>query len=202
MAIENDYLQQAQALLPHGPAWTRSIKAFITRLLAALANVFYLVEVKANELAKNINPAEGVEFIEEWERVCGLPDECTVLGTSLTERQENVLVKLNGGASPTLDYFRRITDLLGYDAGIDEIRPFICNLSECGGDDELGADDNIRNNAFMIYIRGDRVVYFRTGLAVCGDRLGTIKYATDLECMLNKLKPAHLKFIYNYESIL
>lgn len=201
MATEANYLSQAQALLPKGPAWTRDKNAITTKLLSAFAGIFNAVDQRAVALAKEANPMNSLELLADWERICGLPDECgKCVDTPKTteERRNDIINLLTSNASPTAAFFRSMAERLGYEILVSELSPFICGLSRCG--DRLNGAPTVRYDVFTVFVKGERVARFRTGIARCGDLLGSIRYATELECVFDKLKPAHVVFIYSYEE--
>lgn len=200
MATEQDYLQQAQAMLPPGPAWTRSPDATLTKVLEVFAAISAGVASRGERLVFEANPANSMELLPDWERVTGLPDECAKCIDSpktVEERRNDLVIHLRANSEPTPAYFESLGARLGHEIILNELRPFICGLSRCG--DRLNGLADVRYNAVTIFINSNRVAWFRTGSARCGDRLGSIRYATELECLLNKLKPAHVNFIYSYE---
>ena len=199
MPTEENYLSQAQSLLPHGPAWTRANNANLTKLLSAAAAMFFAVDQRALVLAIEANPLNSMELLADWERVGALPDECSKRSwpKTIEERRNDLINLLNSNSSPTLAFFQGLAERLGYETDIEELKPFICGLSRCG--DRLNGHPTVRYNMAVITVKEERVTYFRTGSACCGDRLGAIRYATELECIFNRLKPAHVVFIYGYE---
>lgn len=200
MATEADYLAQAQALLPKGPAWTRDKNANLTSLLAAFASNFHAVDRRAASLANEAIPSNSVELLADWERICGLPNECgESINTPKTveERRNDVIHLLTSNASPTANFFQSLAARMGYEIQVSELKPFISGLSRCG--DKLNGAPIIRYHVITVFVKGERVAQFRTGVACCGDLLGSIRYATELECMFEKLKPAHVVFIYSYK---
>lgn len=200
MATEQDYLQQAQAMLPPGPAWTRSPDATLTKVLEVFAAVSAGVASRGERLVFEANPANSMELLPDWERVTGLPDECAKCIDSpktVEERRNDLVIHLRANSEPTPAYFESLGARLGYEIIVNELRPFICGLSRCG--DRLNGGHASRYNSVTVFIKGSRSVRFRTGVSRCGEKLLTIRYATELECVLNKLKPAHVVFIYSYE---
>lgn len=198
---ERHYLQQAQALLPKGPAWTRARDAVLTRLLSFFANIYAGVDNRATFLAHDANPANSTELLPDWEAVCGLPDECSACAgdtpKTLAERRVDVVNHLTANNSPTIAYFKQVARNMGFEVKIEEMRPFIAGWSRCG--DRLNGPHSVRHYLKIHILNESRVVLFRTGAAQIGDKLGTIRYATELECVLNKLKPAHIIIVYSYE---
>lgn len=199
MSTEADYLQQAQAMLPQGPAWTRSLDATLTKVLRVFAAESYRTALRGERLVREANPAGTLELLPDWERVTGLPDECAKCVDSaktIEERRNDLVRHLRGNAEPTAAYFEALGALLGYAVTVSELKPFISGLSRCG--DRLNGPASVRYNAVTVFISGSRVAWFRAGSGRCGERLGAIRYASELECVLNKLKPAHVNFIYSY----
>jgi len=193
-----NYLAQLQALLPVGAAWSREPDAALTALLQALADEFARADLRADQLIIEADPRSALELISDWERVTGLPDSCSgTLATTLQERREAVVAKLTaiGGASRA--YFTSVAERLGYTVEIDEYRPFISGLSRCG--DLLNGGHPVRHT-WRVRVTGPRYTAFRTGVSQCGDLLGEIDRADDLECTLQRLKPAHTTLIVSYEG--
>lgn len=94
---------------------------------------------------------------------------------------------------------------------IEEFRPFTCGLSECSlGQNADGVfltsyaitDVVAFRDYWRVNVSGPRVTWFVCGLSECGrDPLAKISRAVDLECILNRLKPAHTDLIFAYEGI-
>lgn len=57
-----DYLQQLQALLPIGAAWSRDPDAEITKALTGMAQEFTRVDGRGEALLSEFNPATAVEL--------------------------------------------------------------------------------------------------------------------------------------------
>ncbi len=95
---EADYLQQLQALLPQGIAWSREPDANLTKLLSTLASEYLRLDERGGELVEDALPTHTVEMLPDWERVAGLVvDE----NASIEYRQRQLVNKLNfhGGQS-------------------------------------------------------------------------------------------------------
>lgn len=199
-ATADTYLAQLQALLPEGAAWTREEPAVLTRLLAAMADGLARVHGRSAILLEEIAPRTALELLPDWERVTGLPDPCAVaagIGGTLQERRAAVVSRLTASGGQSLGYFADLIEAMGYEAEIEEYRPFICG-DECG--DELGGGDEIRFY-WRVTVSAARVTYFRCGESECGDTLADFARAEDLECLLNRLKLAHTTLIVGYEGV-
>ena len=191
------YLIFLQSLLPPGQAWTTDHMAALTKVLDVIAGEFSRIHIRTDELLREADPRNTVEMLADWERVAGLPDTCTGDLETLQERRTALVQKVTGIGGQSKAYFQSIAESLGYEVEIDEFRPFICGISHCG--DILNGGHDVRYN-WRVRVLEPRITYFRTGLSRCGERLMSIRAAEDLECILNRLKPAHTNLIFAYEG--
>lgn len=192
------YLSQLQALLPTGLAWPRGTDAILTRLLASFAAELARIDARSEKLLSESLPSSAYELLSEWEGDVGLPDACsTELASTVEERRQNVVSRLTmrGGASRA--WFIAYAAALGYTITIDEFRPFVSGLSRCG--DVLNGGHSVRHQ-WRVNVPGPRYTAFRTGISQCGDSLGKLTRADDLECRFRRLKPAHTTLIVSYKG--
>lgn len=144
------------------------------------------------------DPRSALELLPDWERVAGLPDPCGAgINTTLQERRAVLVEKLTAQGGSSIAYFTALAAAMGYAVEIEEYRPFIAGLSRCG--DRLNGGHSVRYY-WRVKVPGARVTLFRTGASQAGDRLGKIARAEDLECRLNRLKPAHTTVIVSYQG--
>lgn len=199
MAVKaSPYRTQLQALLPLGSAWPRSPNTTLTKLLDAFALELERVGDRALQVLEESDPRSTIELLPDWERVCGLPDTCSAgLATTIQERRAAVVAKLTAIGGASIAYFTDLAASMGYDIEIEEFRPFITGLSRCGA--MLLGDHPVRHQ-WRVRVVGPRFTQFRTGASQCGDRLGKIARAEDLECKLKRLKQAHTTLIFSYEG--
>jgi len=192
------YLAQLQALLPPGDAWPRQANTTLTRLLTAVADELARIDARADQLFRESLPAASLELLSDWELIAGLPDACsTELATTLAERRSEVVSVLTRQGGSSRAWFIAFAAKLGYTVDIDEFRPFIAGLSRCG--DRLLGGHSVRHT-WRVRVIGARYTAFRTGASQCGDLLGKITRAEDLECRLKRLKQAHTNLIVSYEG--
>ena len=93
------------------------------------------------------------------------------------------------------------------------ISAFRCGISRCGADRlgqatltggqdwvwQLGAPT--LRYYWKVKVLGTRVTWFRCGTGVAGqDHLAEIAYAIDLECMIQRWRPAHTVVIFDYSA--
>jgi len=171
------YLEQFRALLPPGRIWPDEDTSTLALLLRALAERLSAAELRALDLLAELDPRSTTELIDDWERLLGLPDPCTPPVVTLQERRARVVQRLTVQPNPRAQYLIDLAVALGYEgATITETGPY----------------------EFTVVVPNPTVVYFRTGASMCGDLLGKINRAADLECLFNEEKPAHLSMIFSY----
>lgn len=197
MDLRTSYTEQLQALLPPGKAWNKEAKSNLTALLGALASGFVRVHQRAERLVLEADPRSTIEMLPEWEANLGLPEICASTTQTLQERVAAVVEKFTRTGGQSRQYFIDIAEKQGYQVQLETFKPFIAGISRCG--DALNGGHDVRLN-WRIRVLEARNVYFRTGISRCGERLLTIRRAEDLECILNKLKPAHTNLIFAYEG--
>jgi uncharacterized protein YmfQ (DUF2313 family) len=196
MPTAADYLEQLKTLLPPGQAFPREAGTTLHKLLDGMSIELARVDGRGELLPLEANPASTNELLSDWERVVGLPDNCSgALEGTLQGRRNALLAKLasTGGQSPA--YFISIAAALGYEVTISEFRPFRVGMSEVG--------DALTNGdwQFTWQVNGPEttVLTFRVGLSAVGEPLrswGT----SSLECKIRQLAPAHTIPIFVYAN--
>lgn len=193
------YRQQLQAVLLRGLAWPRDDEANLTKLLDGLAVEFARAHGRSIDLMIEADPRATRELLPEWEAFAGLPDECSAgLATTVQERRAALVAKLTSRGGQSVAYFLGIAQKLGYEISIREIRPFICGRSRTGRDYLGGPASN--RHYWRVTVHGPRITPFKTGVSRCGEKLGKITRAEDLECILQRLKPAHTVLVVAYQG--
>ena len=114
------YREQLHALLPTGPAWSPDSGTVLDELLDAIASQMADVDQSGANLLDEIRPSTTFELLPDWERVVGLPDICSVLGSTVTVRRASLLEKLV--SKPTLhpSEFVRIGETFGVTITVEE----------------------------------------------------------------------------------
>lgn len=141
------------------------------------------------------------DALEDWESEFGLPEPCLV-GARLTVERRKLLLRMKiadqGGQS--IQYFVCLAASIGYAITIKETRVFRCGEGRCGGSAMIGRPVN--EVIWTVVLTTQRVSWFRAGAGMVGrDPLGSFGRARDLECMLNKWKPAHTQIRFNYAYV-
>lgn len=200
MALKDtDYLRQLQALLPPGPAWPKDDDAALTRLLDALAAELARVDGRANGLLEEADPRTTAEFLEDWERVAGLPSPCVAAmdrPQSQGERVASLVGKLTSLGGQSIAYFVGLAASLGYRITISEYMPFRVGRGRCG--DALCGEE--WQFVWAVNAGATTVTPFLVGRSAAGDPLAAWGNAR-LLCEFERLKPAHTTIIFRFDSV-
>jgi uncharacterized protein YmfQ (DUF2313 family) len=202
-------------LLPNGQAWPkRVVGSVLYQTCDGLCEYWGVVDGRAADLLETeSDPRATFELLPDWERNWGLPDPClTHPPTALEERRMALVAKMTMIGGQSRQFFINIAKAFGYTITITEYAPYMTGVSRCGdtrGDDiydpthyhwELGAPE-IRFY-WTVHVSALSLTYFHVNSSQCGiDRLLDIGIATDLECVLGKLKPAHTQIVYDYSPL-
>lgn len=189
-----DYLRQLQALLPPGPAWPKDDATTLTHLLSALAAELARVDGRALTLVEEADPRTVAELFADWERVAGLPDACAQAfggDQTLAQRRAALVGRLTtlGGQSPA--YYIGVAAALGYAITITEFRAHTVN-----DDVEYPLFDESWTFAWQVNAALSTLTEITVEstvedpIAAWGNSL--------LECVINRLKPAHTTVLFSY----
>lgn len=192
------YQQQLANLLPTGQAWPREQGSNLMVLLGVIASEFARAHALADAALLEANPRTTSQMLTDWERVAGLPDDCSSLGDTLPERLEQLVNKVTRRGGQSRAFFQSIAEDLGYQVILEEFRPFIPGISY-PGQAIWGAQD-VRFY-WRVKVTQAKLLYFYCGSSELNERLLDFRAAEDLECILNKLKPAHTILIMAYEGV-
>jgi uncharacterized protein YmfQ (DUF2313 family) len=189
-----DYLAQAQALMPPGPAWPREAAAYQTRLLLGLSESFARVQSRASSLLDEADPRTTAEMLLDWERVAGLPDGCVVdsgMDPSSEQRRAALIGRLTMQGAQSIDYFEALAASLGYTVTVSEFEVHDV-------DDDVSAPINSMAWAHVWQVQSvlNQPVYFYVTSSVA-DPLASWSNVI-LECVLNRFKPAHSVLLFSY----
>lgn len=187
-----DYLQQLQALLPQGPAWSREQDTVLTKLLTAFAEEFARVDLRIDNLLNEADPRTTNELLTDWEHVAGLPDLCTGIPATIALRRELLVSKLTNVGGQSRLFFIDLAAKLGYTITITEFKRF--RVTSRVNDPLNNADWAYawRVNSALNTVRKFTVAgRVNEPLASWGN--------TALECVITRLKPAHTHVQFAYQ---
>lgn len=196
-SIRARYEVLIKRLFPTGWAW--NFGPIFRQLISALAYEPTRLEERALDFLNEVDPYTTFEMLDNWERMLGIPDECTPDGDpSLYERRVRIIQKLTTGGGQSIPFFELIAQQLGYDVDIIDVENFQDFRAGYGR-----AGDPLSNNsggwayAFQVKAPADLVRYFRAGQSTAGERL--VLFSNDtLECVIRKFAPAHVTVLFNY----
>ena len=183
---EDELTRSAFGLLPPGLALPNSTDSEIGRVLRVTARSLVRLEALADFVAEDFDPRITTGFLEDWERVLGLPECSTTLAPTTEGRRTEVLEKYTRTASLSLADLSAACLELGFPVTITENQPYAP-----GSDGSPTADAHI----FDVQVTGASlpVSFFRAGESRSGDSLGAFGDER-LICLLNARKPAHLNY--------
>lgn len=218
-----DFAHAFMAALPVGEIWPRDRASVLYRRVRGLVGIVARwAERTAVFLLLEAFPPTSFDLLPDWERVCGLPDPC-LPGVTLTLEERRAAVREKLAQRPGAQsraYFIEIARRLGYiepepsptalavelsaevgrrhEVTITEYRPFMAGVSRCGDPRWQIAPHQMRY-VWSVRVPGQRLTWFRAGSGQAGvDPHLAIRRAEDLECMLDRLKPAHTRLSFDY----
>lgn len=173
-----DYAAQLRALLPGGPAWN---DALTQKFLEAWAEEFRRLDARVTQLLEEADVRTSDELLAEWERLLGLPDDCTKdLDLSLQERRRLAWQKLTMRGGQSRAYFIALAETLG--------------VPGCTIDEQFGGNPHHWRMNIPLAIENSR---FMNCIDDCTDAL-QMYIPNIIECPIRELKPAHTEVFFSY----
>lgn len=170
------------------------------KLLGAPAELLAELELRTLALLEEFDLRTAVELLPEWSAFLDLFDDCTDgLPATALEQRFAAFRKLTsqGGQSPL--YFVEVAQALGYDVEImdlEEHREFVAGRGRAG--------DPLSNNgwAFTVTVHAPEFTprFARADLCAAGEPIVSAGNGL-LECTLDRLKPAHVLFVYAFDKL-
>lgn len=175
-----DYTQQLKQLLPKGFVWIPEADSVLDKTLNGLATELARVDGRACDLIEDTIPSLNESFDEllgDWERVAGSPDDCfDTENITPLERKRALVEKLNRASGQSELYFISLIEgLTGESASVTTYKQFQVGLSRAG--DPL-------TNAEWVH--------------TWQLNLPAVLIGSPVECVINKIKPAHTQLLFNY----
>jgi uncharacterized protein YmfQ (DUF2313 family) len=212
----SDYTRAFLALLPKGQAWPRNPGTTLVGACDGLAQYWGYVDGRAGDLLeRESDPRQTIELLPDWERNWGLPDPCYAQPLTIHERQIALILRMTMMGGQSRQFFIDVAAFLGYTITITEYAPFMAGVSNLGDTRTPPLDPNPLVGDFRWYIGppqlrfywtvhvvGARLTWFRVTAGESGvDHHLEIGLAKDLECLLNRWKPAHTQIVFDYSNI-
>jgi len=190
---KEDYTAAHGLLLPRGLAWPRTPSSVLMRLFAGFSRSYAALHVSLILLIRELDPRSTTAFLSEWEKFAGLPDECSLVVGTESERRAAVVSKITATGGATATYFIGVAATLGY-AGATVTEFPVSRFGRARFGSRLqGAK---WRNVWQMNLSGQGSTPARFT-----DRFGTrFKQSgnTVLECRIVKLKPAHTTVLFHY----
>lgn len=189
--------EQADVLASYLPdnaifAEKNNLNSNYRKILNGLALEFKRLRDVINSIRSDYFPENTTEFIENWETQLNIPDECIDVSTDISERRNNVMLKLNGVNATTKEDFEAMIAAAGIDATISNAvdqaslpltLPFLLVDSD--------------HAPFTIIVNLDASLE-PSGLPLTLPFTLSSQAPSNIECLLKKYIPAHCQVIFRY----
>ncbi len=195
-----EYAQAIAGELPTGTAWSRDPDGDLIKWVEGCAEIWGDVSAAAALLLLvESDPSKTVGLLPDWEAALGLPDPCVPQILSLPERQVALVNKLTTQGGQSREFFIGVAAALGYTITIKEYSTFQVGLSSIGGPRGRIMAPSSRY-CWTVKVAQPRITRFQIGRSSVGkDSLLEIIHAEDLECVIQRWKPAHTTVLFEYE---
>jgi len=190
---ERDYKSLLFKLWPRGDLHPCSgDDSDLEKLFDGIAKEAKLLDCEARDLLNEVMPDQTGRFLEDWERVLGLP-LCDIPFGSREERRDMVIAMLNLGVFSSVQFLIDVAKIFGFDITIVEFRPFRAGSSSAG--DPLNSQ--IQNGTIEITAECVDFTFFRAGRSGAGERLLSCSNEA-LICIINFFKHANMFVIFKF----
>lgn len=189
----NDYARQFKKLLPIGLIWPKDESTLQNKLYNGLSQEFARVDVRTYKLLDELDPRTTDELLQDWERACGLPDDCTDLQATVPERRQAVVDKCNAVGGQHNRYYIDLVRQYGYVITIEEFK-----ASKCGQKFGKPMTASTWIWWFRVHAPQETVHVFKTGQSKLGEKFRNWGNQR-LECLIRRYKPAHMNVLFSYE---
>lgn len=104
------------SFVPVGRAYEAAFKkgSNLERYLSASSNEFKRLQDLIATFLAQLDPNTTENFISEWEKALGIPDQCIPIASTDDERRDNIVLKLNALSVQTEADFIALAALFGF----------------------------------------------------------------------------------------
>lgn len=218
-----DYIAPYLRLLPQGIAWPKETSNVLYKVVRGLAKIWGFVDGRAGDLLeRESDPRKTIEILDWWERAWGLPDPCFPAATTIGERQRMLVLYMTWLGAQSRKYFTELMKWLGFTVTIKEYAPFMAGVSRvgetrptkvvAGQPDQIVIDESANYRWYIgppelrfywsANVGTASVTWFRANSGEAGvDPHVRIGIPDDLQCLLNRWKPAHTDIVLDLSSL-
>jgi uncharacterized protein YmfQ (DUF2313 family) len=218
----DDYTQAMLRLLPTGQAWPRSTESTLVKTVDGLCQYYGFIDSRAGDLLeRESDPRITIELLPDWEKAWGLPDPCFPKATTVAERQRMLVLYMTWLGGQSRAYYSQLMEFLGFSIEIKEFAPFMAGVSQVGdtrpqkilkGPPDQTIVDTTKNYRWYIgppelrfywsaNVGTVSVAWFRAASGQAGvDPHCRIGVQDDLQCLLNRWKPAHTDLVFDFST--
>lgn len=184
-----DYQHAGQQLLPSGLAWDKELNSENSKLQLGLGYEFSRIESAGELLLKEVIPSDAMLLLKEWEEFAGLPD-CTIDEIATIEmRHQSLSAKIKMTPSLCSKFLEKIASDRGYTIKIIDRFPHHCMR-------DINYPLFPWHNWWIAYVQVfNYASHYMTVLDNVKTYLKMNDYG-DLQCLLERYKPAHINLIY------
>jgi len=195
--LEDKFKALFRKLFPQGKAWQFEADSALSNLSDGMAIEPSRLDGRVSDFLIELNPATTTQLIDAWEADVGIPNECEPVATTLEQRRIAVIrkLKLQGRGGASRAFFEFLASEFGYTATVND-----CFPARAG---RLRAGDRLFGmlwlHWFQVQSENYVVTDFRAGANRSGERLREF-YNSELECVIERSKPAHTRVQFLYGS--
>lgn len=194
------YAEAQRQLLPPGKAWEATPGGPFAGLLRALGEEMARLDARGLAVVDEADPRAALELLPDWERVAALPDTCTGVPDTASERQAALHQKLTRPGAQNAAAYIELAARAGYAIEIVEHLPLRTGFRagmRCNGQD-WAFTWTAKVKPFEGYIAEDSfLAVFRVG-----SRAGELLRgwgALNVECLIRRAAPAHTIVLFAYD---
>ena len=159
-------------------------------------------------------------MLDWWERAWGLPDPCLPSATTIAQRQQMLVLMMTWKGGQSRAYYEYVMDWINYSIEIQEYAPFMAGVSQAGDTrpTKIDSGGNLAvdtSKHFRWYIGPPELRFYWTvevgqvGLTwfrAASGQAGVdphLKFSVpdELQCLLNRWKPAHTSVVMDFSSL-
>ena len=187
------YHQQLMKLLPQGKAWTRDPNTVLSRLMRAEAANLAEIDRIAVKLLDELLPQLTFDLLPEWEASLGLPDDCTDLAATVSDRRAALIQKIVSRLDTNPDTYVRIGREFGVDITVSEQ-----DEARAGEDSSYDTAGGRWRHVWWIEIPSATPPRRFNTLSDVMMPLLVVDRNVELECRLQAAAPAHTELLVEY----